>query len=581
MTDNRITLFLIIILSAVQYVSVETGAQGKSFLKIKWRYKCSGVLTYIFVNVLLLWLTNSIQTAFNISVVLTSALSIANHYVYDMHGTPFTMDIIKNTGTALNVISAYKIKISRQIWCVAVLAAVQLLSVNTVFAHCSAERINTAIWAALFAIVFCFLYFGEKAVVPKTIVTWPWSRIIAEAGYISGFTQSTVRLFNIVQPMGRYNEEETRRFAEDYKKENKDGKTPDIILVLNETLYDLNQITDTGENCLEYIANLDNTVKGYCVSPAVGGGTNKSEYELLTSNSLYLAPNITPFYSLDTTDANSIARCLKAKGYNTLATHPAPGRNYSRTAGYANLGFDRSVFIEEYKNIQHLGSRMFATDSSMYKNVFEWYENMGDAPRFIYMLTIQNHGGYVFNKPQENVVDVSKDYGENTKKVNEFLSCMQFSDKAFEELTEYFKNSDREVVVCMMGDHAPDFAKNIADKKYSDEEKELLLRKVPFVIWSNKIDLSGVDMPKTIAMPYAVPEIMKIAGVELSGYYSFISQLCSEIPVITTYGKFVSVNDGVCDYDNKNKHSEKIKRYYDLCYSNIKNKQFMKDFTKQ
>ncbi|MBQ7283840.1 MAG: LTA synthase family protein, partial [Oscillospiraceae bacterium] len=574
MTDNTLVSVLIIVLSIVQYISVEIGAQGKSFLKVKWKYKNCGVCTYIFLNVLLLWITNSVQLAFSISAVLTTVLSVANHYVYDMHGTPFTMDIIKNTGTALNVISAYKIKISRQIWCVTALAAVQLVSVNTAFAHYSAERLHITVWLVMFAVVFCLQYFGKKAAVPKTIVTWPWSRIISETGYICGFVQSTIRLFNIVQPMGDYDEKQNEQFVKEYESENKGEKTPDIMLILNETLYDLNQITDTGEKCLEYILNLENCVKGYTVSPAVGGGTNKSEYELLTSNSLYLAPNITPFYSLDTTDANSVAGFLKSKGYTTMATHPAPGSNYSRTKGYSDLGFDKSIFSEEYTDVQHFGSRMFATDTSMYKNALHWYENMGDGPRFAYLLTIQNHGGYVFNKPEENTVNVSKDYGENTKKVNEFLSCMQLSDDAFKDLIEYFKNSEREVILCMLGDHAPDFAKNVVDEKYKGEEREMLLRKVPFVIWSNKMDLSNVQLPDTIAMPYIVPKLMEIAGVGLSGYYDSISKLSKEIPVITTYGKYVDDNGRIYDYDNKNEHSEKIKRYFDLCYSNIKNKKF-------
>ena len=576
MTDNTLVSVLIIVLSIVQYISVEIGAQGKSFLKVKWKYKKCGVFTCIFLNVLLLWLTNSVQLACSISAVLTTALSVANHYVYDMHGTPFTMDIIKNTGTALNVISAYKIKISKEIWCVIALAAVQLAAVNTVFANYGAERLHIAIWFVLFLVLFCLQYFGKKAAVSQTIVTWPWSRIISEAGYICGFVQSTIRLFSIVQPMGEYDEKQTEQFTKEYKSGAKTEKTPDIILILNETLYDLNRITDTGEKCLEYISNLENCVKGYSVSPAVGGGTNKSEYELLTSNSLYLAPNVTPFYSLDTTEANSIARFLKTKGYTTLATHPAPGSNYGRTKGYADLGFDKSIFAEEYTDVQHFGSRMFATDSSMYKNVIRWYEAMGDGPRFAYLLTIQNHGGYVFNKTEENTVNVTKDYDENTKKVNEFLSCMRLSDDAFKNLIGYFKNSDREVILCMLGDHAPDFAKNVVDKKYQGEEREMLLRKVPFVIWSNKKDLSKVQLPDTLAMPYIVPKLLEVAGVGLSGYYGYISNLSKEIPVITTYGKYADSNGLICDYDNKNEHSEKIKRYFDLCYSNIKNKKFMK-----
>ncbi len=269
---------------------------------------------------------------------------------------------------------------------------------------------------------------------------------------------------------------------------------------------------------------------------------------------------------------------LKNRGYTTLATHPAPGSNYSRTKGYSGLGFDNSRFIEDYKDIQHFGSRMFATDETVYKNLINWYENMGDEPRFIYALTIQNHGGYVFNKESENTVKVKKDFEDNTSKVNEFLSCMQLSDKAFKVLVDYFKNCEREVVICMMGDHAPDFAKNVIDGKYSEREKETLLRSVPYIMWSNKKDLSKANVPQQMGMVGVVPQLLKAAGIQLSGYYKYICTLAESVPVITAYGEYREHSGKAHTVSKDEEYYDDVKRYFDLAYANIKEKDFMTDF---
>ena len=108
-----------------------------------------------------------------------------------------------------------------------------------------------------------------------------------------------------------------------------------------------------------------------------------------------------------------------------------------------------------------------------------------DTPRFVYLLTMQNHGPWNTNPEEYNIVHIQNDMGDKEAEVNEYLSCIHLSNLAFEELIEYFKNVEREVIICMVGDHAPTFASEIIDEKYTEDEKKLLLRSTPFVIWSN------------------------------------------------------------------------------------------------
>jgi len=65
---------------------------------------------------------------------------------------------------------------------------------------------------------------------------------------------------------------------------------PDIFLILNETFYDILLVSEIQTD-KEYMGNFydkNNAIYGHAVVPNFGRGTNKSEYELLTSNSNYL-----------------------------------------------------------------------------------------------------------------------------------------------------------------------------------------------------------------------------------------------------------------------------------------------------
>lgn len=349
--------------------------------------------------------------------------------------------------------------------------------------------------------------------------------------------------------------------------------TPDILLILNESFYDVGQITDikTDIPYLNHVSSIENTLTGYAITPSIGGGTNSSEYELLTSNSLQLMPGITPFNTLDLYNATSIVSHLDSLGYSSIASHPQDSSNYSRAQGYPALGFDSSFFISDFNNVEFYHDRnWYETDESIYKNMIKWYEDTAEqSPHFQYMLTIQNHGNWEFNDPKYDLVHVQDDYGEFTEPLNEYLTGIHLSDVAFKNLTDYFSSVDRPVIICMVGDHAPNFASSIIDSKYSEEEKQLLLRKVPLVIWAN-FPLKDIELG-TISMNYVVPTVLDLAQTDLTPYYSYLLHTKESVPIISSYGYYFD-NDG-----NSYKYAEDsgcefehiVDNYFYLEYNNL------------
>ena len=139
------------------------------------------------------------------------------------------------------------------------------------------------------------------------------------------------RAANIIEkPEGYTSEialEKMQKYEEEADLEDKGGEKPDIILILNETFYDFSLTHDfsTDEPVTPYLDSLDDVIRGYVTVPTIGGGTNRSEYELLMSNSLYLMKDILPFWALDLKGANSIVSLLQEQGYYTMAFHQGNG----------------------------------------------------------------------------------------------------------------------------------------------------------------------------------------------------------------------------------------------------------------
>lgn len=351
-------------------------------------------------------------------------------------------------------------------------------------------------------------------------------------------------------------------------------RTPDIILILNESFYDLQQIVDFEADApyMKNITSMDNLLKGYAVVPGAGGGTNSAEYELLTSNSLELMPGVTPFNTVNLNGANSIVSHLGALGYYSVAAHSEPAVNYSRITGYRDLQFSETHFEEDFMDVTYFHDRWFETDESLYKNMIRWYEAAPEeVPRFMYLLTIQNHGSYEMNAPEHDTVHTRSDLGGSTELANEFLSCISLTDQAFKNLTDYFSAVDRPVIVCMVGDHAPNFTNSIISQ-YSDAETDLRKRSVPLLIWAN-YELENIELG-TMSMNYVVPTLLEIANVQLTPYYSYMLQLKEQVPILTSYGDYYDADMTLYSYDaDEGKlYEQMVDNYFYLEYENLQTK---------
>lgn len=537
--------------------------------------------------------------ATGISGGVFTLLAIVNYYTRDLHGTALMPQDILNIGTAAAVMGSYTLRITQTVITIvalllpvlAIIVAQRFLAYGRGKPPKISWKRRLARWAGCFASIFVILYvgyFAPFAIKPKQTYGWAWQLTYYKYGYLAGTIESAGLLMNPIVEPDNYSDE-----AADEAAARADGYTPavetvseqeypDIVLILSESFYDFDLVTDlqTDVEVMSVTKNLENSIYGHTVSPQVGGGTNSSEYEMLTSNSLMLMPSITPFNWLNLYGADSIVSYLEDLGYSTMAAHPYTNLNYRRNSAWLALGFDQVYFEDSFPTKEYYGNRPYQTDSATYKDLEAMYESMPeDQPRFTFLVSIQSHGDYDMNDPELDLVHAATDYGEYDEVMDEYLSCMYLTDQAFGELTDYFtqvyEETGRKVIVAMAGDHAPSFVDHVADKTIASEnDLQILERSTPFIIWANYPlknagETNENDPLNRMDLCMFAPAVAEQAGLPLTDYYEYLLAMQDDVTVMTAGNDYMDANGVTHVYGENETNDDWVHGYFALEYNNI------------
>lgn len=569
------------------------------FLVLQWPlYAPLNALTAFCLTLVLFAILGKWSRATGISGALFTVIALINYYTRDLHGSALMPQDILNLGTAAEVMGSYTLQITATVRTI-VLWYLPVLALAFVQAKLVKGMPKRASWRArgvrvlgsavgVFCILF-FGYFGPVSVKPKTTYGWAWQNTYYKYGYLAGTIEAASLMANPIIEPENYSDAAAvtaAAMAEDFPSataESASSDYPDIILVLSESFYDFDLVTDTQADTevMPVTKNLQNAVYGHTISPHVGGGTNSSEYEMLSSNSLMLMPSITPFNWLNLHNANSLVSYLKDLGYSTLAAHPYTNSNYRRDSAWLTLGFDETHFQDDFPTQEYYGNRPYQTDSASYRDFEKLYEAMPeDKPRFGFLVSIQSHGDYTMNDASLDIVHAATDYGEYDELMDEYLSCIHMSDAAVQELCDYFtkqyEETGRKVVLAFAGDHAPSFVGHVADKTRAEgNDLQILERSTPFFIWANypleNIDdaTSTTDPLNRMDMVMLAPTIAQQAGLPLTGYYKYLLTMKQQTPVVTAANDYMRADGTTHAYGEDESLDAWVKGYLALEYNNI------------
>lgn len=575
-----------ILIAVIGWALIEITSGYLSVLHCGWFVLEEGPVNWIintFVMLSLLFVINLLirreWVADLVFLSLCFLWATVNDYVTALHGSPFSFADLKNIGTAVNVLQGYRFHIDSFLAVDILVFAAGLFYVLH-FVRRSAQKPPFSFKGAVLGLCvivagYYVCFFMPHAIRPMQQT----GSTIHTNGYPISLVDMTYNTFYKVHVPDGYNRDYTLALEASLEQDSTSDGTdaakqkPDIILILNETFFDLSQAIDikTDRDPFEALSDMKAVFAGGCVIPSIAGGTNQSEYELLTGNSLYLIPQDTPFNLLDMSGATSIVSVLKQVGYHATAMHPKSHINYQRGKQYAAMGFDEAYFINDFSNLYGVGNSTGASDASVYENLLQWYHAaiaQQDAPQFIFCLTFQNHGGYEQRDAEYDTVHVTGDYGNLTDDLNEYISGIDYSIQAFSSLIEQLDQSERPVIVCMMGDHAP-YLINYYGTSRAD--RDLTVRTVPILWWSN----AGYrfDEIDTISINYVSSILFSKIGLsDIPPMFKYQQALLPRVPVITTYGYYYNAQGDKLPYGGAAPEASAVHDYFSLEYNNITRK---------
>ena len=192
--------------------------------------------------------------------------------------------------------------------------------------------------------------------------------------------------------------------------------------------------------------------------------------------------------------------------------------------------------------------RKVVSDSADYKQLIKLYEETrktSDDPFYIFNVTMQNHGGYDADFSNFTQTITLSGKASSYKEFKRFVNLMNYSDKAFEELTSYFSNVDEPTIIVMYGDHMPGLGSALYkellgySKGQAESYKLFSYYRTPLIVWTNyDINKDGRynERLQNISVNYLSAVIMDIAGLPMTAYQKFLSDMQKEIPSFTQHG---------------------------------------------
>lgn len=467
-------------------------------------------------------------------------MATANTFVFQFRGNELKPMDFFSIKTALNVAGQYTFRISSRMlrgW---------LLWLWTVFCLGSLPPSDPGIrkrWVRLVAaIASCLCAFLLWRGTPD-IRTNNWSDGGSTSnGYFLNF-YTGVRDCFAQKPEG-YSPEAVEALASHYTEEKEEAVSkPNIIVIMNESFADFRVLGGelrTNQPVTPFLDSLqENTVRGYALTSVFGGVTANSEFEFLTGSSMANLPAGTvPYQQYVTGDVYSLPWLMNTLGYRSMATHPFNASGWNRPAVYPRIGFSESTFVDAYPYQKLV--REFISDQEMYEYVLDTLTASGDEPLFLFGITMQNHGDYIYTGDNYEQSVFLEGYDGDYPMAEQYLTLLRESDKALEYLLTELENVPEDTVVLFFGDHFPqvesDFFQELHGGAFETLPEKMEQYMVPFFVWAN-FDIPEQTVECT-SLNYLGRYLLETAGLELPPYYQFLKELEQAVPAVNALGYY-------------------------------------------
>lgn len=306
-----------------------------------------------------------------------------------------------------------------------------------------------------------------------------------------------------------------------------DKGKPNVIMIMSEALADFRRFDDQldlniGDTYAGFDAVAAEGYRGTAIVPTYASWTVRTEFELnfgLPVRSLN-DPNMPQRLLLDRAQP-TIASYYKSWGYSTAYVHPFMGSFYSRQRVYANFGFDKLMFDEDFTvPINYYGT--YIDDKTVFNQVEKLIKET-DEPLFLHTTTMQNHQPY--------------DQGEDPDdEMGNYFQWIGKTSQDFEAFINDLKEIDEPTVVFIIGDHYPSLKgeNSVYDQLGMNGNNCSVLYEQPYIIWSND-DLDYSSIPdEEFSTFYAPYVLMNLIDTPRDSFIQAMMDKMETVPVYST-----------------------------------------------
>ena len=479
-----------------------------------------------------------------LAICLSFLIGLVNHYVLRFRGRILFPADVASWKTAANVADAFDFSIDVYMEQAAVLLVAYLFLVWMCQPQPKRDRLPlpVGIVAWVFCIGYSFGCFFTGMLPALGIYTQQW--VTQANGFLLNFTVA-LRYSSVDKP-DDYSHDLVLKLMDEYPSVEGDPDRTEpinIIVVMNESFSDLTIFDklEVSQDPTPFLHSLsENTIKGWMYSPVTGGGTASVEFEYLTGFATIFQPPHTVAYQLYTKEGMpSLASLLGVNGYESTAFHPYKSSGWNRPIVYNNMRFDHQLYQEDVDNAYLI--RNYISDQSDYETIFQITDAEQGDSQFIFNVTMQNHSSYAQGwNNLEKTVTVSDELRQADYSSEQYLSLVLESDQALEQLVAHYEQSSEPTMIVFFGDHQPPlknaFYEVLYGKSLSERTTEEVMQQyqVPFFIWTN-YDIEEQE-GLVISPNYLGVLTAQMAGMPLTGFMNFLSQLYEEMPAITPVG---------------------------------------------
>jgi phosphoglycerol transferase MdoB-like AlkP superfamily enzyme len=248
---------------------------------------------------------------------------------------------------------------------------------------------------------------------------------------------------------------------------------PDIVVIQSESFFDPTIMR--GYEDSDFTPNLKRLaahgLSGPLHVPTFGGGTIRTEFEVLTGLSLRYFDEVQfPYLELNNKVMPGLVRTLRSHGYSAAAIHGNDPSFWNRNSAFKAMGFDRFVSQSSFP-ASAVNDGKYMADRGMTDEIIAQLKDAG-APQFLFAISIEAHGPYdvppTDTAARDRIPVPAGITGKNKLELQNYLYHIQHADAELGRLTQLLAQRARPTLLLFYGDHLPALSDSYAITGFVD-----------------------------------------------------------------------------------------------------------------